>query len=166
MNPAVGKVMSRMQAAVYRLTGGRLGGRFGQAQALLLATTGRRSGQRRETPLFGVASARGWAIVASNSGHDKAPDWYYNLMSNPVATVRARRHTYEVTARVVEGDERKDLWDRLVGVYKDYNAYQEVTGPDVARYCSRERCWLIAAAPTVQRSTPRPQFKTIGSVVG
>ena len=127
LNPTFGKLTSRIHTTVYKVTGGRLGGRIGKAQALLLATTGRKSGQRRETPLFGVEHQTGWAVIASNSGHDKAPDWYHNLMASPEATVQTGRRVTPVVARVVEGNERQEVWDRLLMAYKDYAAYQEVT---------------------------------------
>lgn len=127
MNLTIGKIASRLHTLTYKLTGGAVGGKMGQAEALLLTTTGRKSGRRRQTPLFGVPYENGWAITASNSGHDKAPDWYFNLMADPSATVQIKRDVHPVTARVAEGEERQQLWDRLNVVYKDYNAYQAVT---------------------------------------
>lgn len=127
MNPTLGKIMSKAHTGVYKMTGGKLGGKLGDAQAMVLGTTGRKSGKVRETPLFGVEHKDGWVVVASNSGHDKAPDWYYNLVAKPQANVQVRSDVHPVSARVLEGDERQEAWDLLVGVYKDYNAYQEVT---------------------------------------
>lgn len=127
MNPTIGKIASKLHTGVYKMTGGKLGGKLGDAQAMVLGTTGRKSGKHRETPVFGVEHPNGWLIIASNSGHDKAPDWYFNLMAQPEATVQVGSDVHPVSARVLEGNERRGAWDQMVAVYKDYNAYQEVT---------------------------------------
>ena len=122
-----GKVTSKLHTAIYKATNGKLGGKFGSAPVIVLGTVGRKSGKPRETPLFAIDRSGGWAISASNSGHDKAPDWYYNLMASGTGSVLANGTSYPVTARVAEGDERAEIWAGLVAVYADYEAYTEVT---------------------------------------
>ena len=46
------KVAVRFRTALYRLSGGRLGGNLSRAPVLLLTVAGRKSGKRRTTPLL------------------------------------------------------------------------------------------------------------------
>lgn len=87
--PTFAKITSRMHVTLYKMSSGRIGASIGGAQTLILGTTGRVSGQKRQTPLFGVERPNGWAVAASNSGHDKAPDWYYT--SWPIPLQRSTR---------------------------------------------------------------------------
>ena len=52
------KLITRSHIALYRRTGGKLGGRFRGSPVLLLTTTGRRSGQLRTLPLLYIVE---WA---------------------------------------------------------------------------------------------------------
>lgn len=55
---------STLNAAVYRMTGGRLLGRMGGQPVLLLQTVGRRTGRRRTTPVQYLER------VARKAGHE------------------------------------------------------------------------------------------------
>ena len=46
------RILGRIHGAVYRATGGKVGGKMGKAPVLLLTTTGRKSGKPRTTPLL------------------------------------------------------------------------------------------------------------------
>ncbi|GMU79473.1 MAG: hypothetical protein AMXMBFR46_22640 [Acidimicrobiia bacterium] len=62
-------------------------------------------------------------VAASNGGHDHHPAWYLNLLADPDATVTDGRRTVPVRARVAEGAERDEQYQRFVdylGVYADY----------------------------------------------
>ena len=49
------RALVKLHVALYRASGGRLGGRVGNGvPVLLLTTTGRRTGKRRTTPLLFV----------------------------------------------------------------------------------------------------------------
>ena len=74
--------------ALYRLTGGRIGAHAGRANMLLLATLGRRSGQRRVTPLLYVEDGERFVVVASNAGDDRNPAWLLNLRKHPAAEIQ------------------------------------------------------------------------------
>ena len=52
----------------YRLSAGRVGGRFRGAPVLLLTTIGRKTAKRRTTPLLYITEGKGWVVVASNGG--------------------------------------------------------------------------------------------------
>lgn len=127
VHPAVWKLITRANTAVYRLTGGRLGGRVRGVPVLLLDHVGRRSGQRRTTPLMYLEDGDDLVIVASKGGAPGHPAWWLNLRANPRATVQVGSAKRPVRAREAGPDEKSQLWPRLVDLYPDYEDYQQRT---------------------------------------
>jgi deazaflavin-dependent oxidoreductase (nitroreductase family) len=99
----------------FRANGGRLGGSWAGYVVILIHQVGARSAVERTTPLscFPVGDDR-WAIVASNGGSERHPDWYYNLKANPVITVELGAETFTVLADELHGTARAALWPTLV----------------------------------------------------
>jgi deazaflavin-dependent oxidoreductase (nitroreductase family) len=121
-------VATRLNIAVLRATGGRLGGRVGRAKILVLHHTGRKSGRARETPLIYLDDEPNVVVVASKGGVDQHPAWFHNVMAMDTTEVElpgSGRRT--VRPRVAEGGEREALWPRLVGIYKPYADYATYT---------------------------------------
>ncbi len=123
----VAKAFGRLHVGLYRLTGGKVGGRFRRSPVLLLTTTGRRSGQPRTTPLLYLDDGERKVVVASNGGADRTPAWYHNLTARPEATVQTAGQVLPMRARVADADERARLWPRLVAMYPSYDDYQAKT---------------------------------------
>jgi len=73
---------TRLHAAIYRSTGGRLIGRVGGQPVLLLETVGRRTGARRTTPVQYLADDDMFVVVVSNAGAARRPAWYLNLRAD------------------------------------------------------------------------------------
>ena len=67
-----------------------------------------------------------WVVVASG-GAAKHPGWYFNLLADPDVRIKVGAHEHPVRARTAEGDERRRLWEYMVGVYPPYTGYQEST---------------------------------------
>jgi F420H(2)-dependent quinone reductase len=112
---------------LYRLTGGRIGGRVRGVDILLLDHVGRKSGKRRTTPLLYIEDGDNVIIVASKGGSPKHPAWWVNLRSNPETTIEVGAERRRVRAREAEGAERERLWTRVVEVWPDYESYQQRT---------------------------------------
>ena len=112
---------------LYRLSGGKIGGRIQKGRVLLLHHVGRKSGATRVTPLLFLPDGEDLVIVASKGGTDKNPAWFHNLMASPETTVEVGRDTRRVRARRASEDERAQLWPRLVAIYKPYESYQTYT---------------------------------------
>lgn len=120
--------MSRANVWAYRLSGGRLGGRFrGGAPVLLLTTVGRRSGARRTAPLLYLPDGDNLVVVASKGGMSHHPLWYKNLEANPRVEVEVGNQRRPMLARRATPAERTALWPKLVAMYRDYAAYQART---------------------------------------
>jgi F420H(2)-dependent quinone reductase len=116
--------------ALYRLTGGLVGGWIG-VPILLLTTTGRRSGRRRTQPLLYLTTDRGYALVASYGGSDRHPDWYRNLEAQPEVEVQVGALRQRMRARTASPERRAELWPRLVSIYRDYETYQRRTTREI-----------------------------------
>jgi F420H(2)-dependent quinone reductase len=137
---------TRLHAAIYRLSGGRLFGRVGGQRVLLLETVGRRTGQRRTTPVQYLADDETFVVVASNAGAARPPAWYLNLRANPHARIRVGARSIDVRAHEATGRERAKLWRRLTAA----NRYMERAALRAGR--DLPLMALVPAAPT----TPRP----------
>jgi F420H(2)-dependent quinone reductase len=116
------------QTFLYRVSGGRLAGKWkGRNPILLLEHVGRKSGQRRTTPLAYTEHDGDLIVVASRGGTEHHPGWFHNLCANPVTTAQVGGRKISVTARVAGDDERERLWPMLVAANPDYGAYEEFT---------------------------------------
>ena len=125
-------VMSRLNTWVYRLSGGRLAGRFpGGAPVLLLTTIGRKSGQPKTAPLLYLQDGDDYVVVASKGGMSQHPLWFKNLEANPRVEVEVGSRKIEATARQATHEEKAALWPKLVGMYSSYADYQARTTRDI-----------------------------------
>lgn len=117
--------------AMYRATGGRLGGKMQGSPVLLLETRGRKSGKRRTTPLLYLPDGRNLVIVASKGGAANHPAWWLNLKANPRTKAQVGARTLEVRAEETEGEDKEQLWRRLVAMYPGYADYQQRTDREI-----------------------------------
>ncbi len=125
---AVIKPMSKLNTWLYRLSGGKLGGRWFQgAPILLLTTIGRKSGQPRVAPLLYLRDGEKLVVVASKGGMSQHPLWYRNLEANPEVEVEIGPERTKMLARRASDQEKATLWPRLVEMYTDYADYQART---------------------------------------
>ena len=128
MREAFLRAVGALNTKVYRLSGGKLMGRFPSgAPVCLLTTKGRRSGQRRTVPLLYLADGGDYVVVASQGGAPRHPGWYLNLEADPHAEIEIGRRRLPVTARRVEAPEHDRLWPRLVAIYAPYESYRRRT---------------------------------------
>jgi deazaflavin-dependent oxidoreductase (nitroreductase family) len=127
MSKRLGKGTSARHVAIYRRTGGLLGGRIRELPVLLLTTTGRKSGEQRIQPLNYLRYGPSYVVAASNSGRDSYPAWFLNLQSNPRASVQVRRKVVPVVARVATEEEHARLWAELTSKGRNYTEYTRMT---------------------------------------
>ena len=120
------RYLTGMHTALYRLSGGWIGGWIG-VPILLLTTRGRKSDRPRTRPLLYLTTDRGYALVASYGGSDRHPDWYLNLEAHPEVEVQVGPLRKRMIARTASPERRAELWPRLVAIYRDYDAYQRRT---------------------------------------
>ena len=126
------KAMSKLNTWVYRLTGGRIGGRFpGGAPVMLLTTIGRTSGEPRTAPLLYVEDGDRVITVASKGGMSHHPLWYRNLVANPDVEVEIGSEQRRMTARTATPEEKEAYWPKLTAMYPDYGTYQARTTREI-----------------------------------
>jgi deazaflavin-dependent oxidoreductase (nitroreductase family) len=113
--------------AEFRANEGRVGGNFEGAPLLLLHSIGARTGQERVNPMMYFAVGDGFAVFASKSGADTHPDWYHNLKAHPEAKVEVGTETFDVTARVLDADEREPIWQEQKRRYPGFADYERKT---------------------------------------
>jgi F420H(2)-dependent quinone reductase len=126
------RIMSTLNVLAFRLSKGRLGGRFrGGAPVLLLTTIGRKSGERRTAPVLYLADGDRFVVVASKGGFSKHPLWYKNLESNPNVEVELGSERQKMTAKRASDAEKRVLWPKLVTMYRDFDDYQARTEREI-----------------------------------
>src|SRR5579872_6323545 len=74
----------------YRESDGEVGYLWNGATALLLTTTGRRSGELRTSPLIFARDGADYLVVASMGGAPQHPQWYLNITAEPDAEIQVR----------------------------------------------------------------------------
>lgn len=124
---------------IYRESGGAeghlfdssVGGGIGLVPSLLLTTVGRRSGEKRTSPLFYSTAGEAYVVVGSKGGADTQPGWYLNLCANPKAEVQVARERFTARARIATGKEREQLWAQMVELYPPYREYQKKTRREI-----------------------------------
>jgi F420H(2)-dependent quinone reductase len=104
----------KLHQFVYRHSGGLIGSRIvAGSQALLLTTTGRRSGEPRTCALIYLKDGERLVVVASNGGSDHPPSWLLNLQAHPGVAVQIGLKKFSARASVASAEERKRLWPRV-----------------------------------------------------
>lgn len=93
---------------------------------MVLRTTGRRSGEPRDAPVFFVRHGDSYAIVASNGASKRPPAWWFNLQAQPDAEALVRGDSHPVRARPATSQEADELWPRFVKVYSGYAHYKAI----------------------------------------
>ncbi len=125
------KTFVDLNVRVYRLTGGRLGGKVKGAPVLLLDHLGRKTRRARTTPVLYLRDGADLVIVGSRGGSDAMPAWFLNLMSSPSTTVQVGSERRAVVARQATPEEKQRLWPRLVEMYDEYAVYQQRTKREI-----------------------------------
>jgi deazaflavin-dependent oxidoreductase (nitroreductase family) len=123
------KAMNRFHRTVLKVTFGRVGWRAGGMPVLVLTTVGRKSGQARTSMLTSpVQDGETIVVIASRGGDDHNPAWFLNLQNDPdVYVVWKGQPRRPMRARIAEGDEREQLWARVVADEPHYGGYQTKT---------------------------------------
>jgi deazaflavin-dependent oxidoreductase (nitroreductase family) len=108
----------------YLETDGEVGYEWNGATALVLTTTGRRSGQPRQSALIFGRDGDNFVVVASKGGAPTHPTWYLNLTANPDVEVQVRAEKFRAKARTAsDPGERARLWAVMTAMWPNYDVY-------------------------------------------
>jgi F420H(2)-dependent quinone reductase len=131
------RLFMALQVGLYRLSGGKLGSTMRGFRVLLLTTTGRKSGRVYTTPLGFFEQPGGYVIVASNGGQPTHPGWYFNLKSQPQATVQILDKIIPVTAEQLAGERRAQAWQNVITTAPGYADYETKTTREIPLFFLR-----------------------------
>ncbi len=126
--PRVQRATGRLHARLYRISGGRLFARwFAGAPVMVLETVGRRSGQKRATPVLYLRDGDALVVLAANAGADRTPAWWLNLRAAGSGEVVVGNRRIRVRPRLLEGPERDRIWRAFVDMYPQAELYTKFT---------------------------------------
>ena len=125
------KSISGAHVALYKASGGRIGGRIKGMPVLFLITTGRRSGKRRTVPLLYIRDGEAIVVVASNGGSGYVPAWWLNLRASPEAEVEIGRGRTRIRAREASPAEHARLWPEFTSRVSAYAEYANRTAREI-----------------------------------
>ena len=111
----------------FRANAGKVGGHFANQTLLLLHTTGAKSGQERINPVVYIRDGDHYVIFASKAGAPTNPDWYHNLVANPIVEVEVGSEHFSARATVAAEPERTNLFNRIATASPGFAEYQRNT---------------------------------------
>jgi deazaflavin-dependent oxidoreductase (nitroreductase family) len=111
----------------FRNNAGKVGGYFEGAPMVLVHHRGARSGMERVNPLVYLPDGDDLVIAGTKGGHPHHPHWVHNLRAHPRVIVEVGTDTYPAEAIETTGDERDELWRRLVEMRPGFADYETKT---------------------------------------
>jgi deazaflavin-dependent oxidoreductase (nitroreductase family) len=115
----------------YRETDGAEGHDWQGTTVLILTTTGRKSGEKRSTPLIYGRHGDDFLIVASKGGADEPPAWFLNLSEQPEVDVQVLADRFTARARTATAEEKPEMWKTMLERWPAYAEYQKKTERDI-----------------------------------
>ena len=98
---------------------------------VVITSRGHKSGKLRKNPVMRVEKDGVYAAVASQGGAPEHPTWYHNFVADPHVDLQDGPEPRGYVARLAEGDERAEWWERCVAQYAPYAEYQEKTDREI-----------------------------------
>lgn len=103
--------------------------RLWHRRAIVLTTSGRRSGRPRTVLVQLFQDGPDLFVVAANSGLDRPPGWYFNLIADPHLEGEVDGTRMRLRAEPLLADEREHRWRELVlRTAPDYVKYERRLG--------------------------------------
>ena len=118
------KFSTKFHVATYRLFNGRFGQSMG-GTVILVTTIGRKSKQKRTTPLMKVEHDGGYILAASFGGAAVHPAWFLNMRADPSVEVQDMSRTRKMKARIANDDERDALYQKMIDLDDRFAGYQK-----------------------------------------
>jgi F420H(2)-dependent quinone reductase len=126
------KWMSKAQTFIFKKTNGKFGNKFLRGTEVgILTTTGRKTGEPRDSPLLFLQEGNRIILVASQGGRANNPMWYFNLKANPAVKFQTKVSVYSLNARDATDAERDEYWPKLDAMYPDLVNYRTYTDREI-----------------------------------
>lgn len=123
------RIISKIHGYLYRVSRGRVGGRFFGIEILLLTTIGHKSGRKRIVPLAAIPYYGNYLVVASFGGSPKHPAWFINITHNPNVDIRIGSTTQQGTTSIIEStnSQYKMMWSMAIKQTESFDNYKRST---------------------------------------
>jgi deazaflavin-dependent oxidoreductase (nitroreductase family) len=126
------RAVTGLHKGIYKISNGKLAARGMGMPVVVLTTTGRTTGQPRETMLTTpLIDGDTVVLVASFGGDDREPSWCKNIRKTPDVTLTLHGSTSAMRAHVADESERARLWPRITGAHENYAGYQRKTDREI-----------------------------------
>jgi F420H(2)-dependent quinone reductase len=123
----IGKRLARLHVAVYRCSGGRIGGHlpgWPEIPIALVDHIGTKSGIQRTSPLIYRRDGDSIAVVASKGGQATNPAWFHNLMAQSFTTIQIGSEVRQMSVHIAGDAERDRLWADFVAFFPSYEFFR------------------------------------------
>jgi len=121
----------RDQVATYEATGGAEGNTVQDRPIVVVTSRGAKSGKLRKNPVMRVEHDGVYVAIASKGGAPEHPEWFHNFRAEPQVDLQDGPEPHEYVARLVEGGERAEWWERAVAAFPPYAEYQTKTDREI-----------------------------------
>ena len=132
----------REQVERYEATGGREANTLRDTglPIIIISTRGAKSGNVRKLGLMRVEHDGAYLMVGSDGGKPRDPAWVANVRTHPdQVTVQDGPEPWDGVARELSGEEKAVWWERAVGAFPSYAAYQEKTDREIPVFLVERR---------------------------
>jgi deazaflavin-dependent oxidoreductase (nitroreductase family) len=123
-----------------RAHGGRPSTGWAAGKTLAILTTkGAKTGEDRIAITTYHKDGDHWVIAASKGGSDEHPQWYWNLLAHPDATIEVDNELIPVRAIEAHGVERDRLWNDHVAALPEFGEYPKKTSRVIPMFALERR---------------------------
>jgi deazaflavin-dependent oxidoreductase (nitroreductase family) len=114
----------------FRMSKGRqtLTGLLADVPVVMVTTVGAKSGKVRQTPLLPIRDPDRptcLALIATNFGQERYPQWYFNLKKHPQAQCAMHGEQKAYLVREAEGEEYQRYWQLAEATFFGYRVYRQ-----------------------------------------
>lgn len=106
---------------------GKIPGELEGVPALIITTTGAKSGKKRTLPLACQEIEGRLVIIASMGGASRNPPWFHNLVKYPNVQIEKDGETFSARAVVTQGEDRDRLFQIVCDNLAVFSTYQART---------------------------------------
>ena len=100
-------------------------------QSLLLESIGRKSGQKRVSPLLYARDGESVIVVGSNFGQEHHPAWTGNLIAHPDVEIIVGGVEVPVRAELLSGEDAEAAYQKMIASASVYSVYRTRTDREI-----------------------------------
>ena len=121
------KVVNDAVMEALRTNNGKIPGELESVPALIITTTGAKTGKKRTLPLAYQEIDGRLVIIASMGGSPRNPPWFHNLVHSPDVLIEKDGKSFSARAVVTEGEDRNRLFQTVCDNLPVFATYQKRT---------------------------------------